>query len=44
MRQERWDGKDRYQDDVQPGRYMIVFGVTDTGGHQVNVEAWVTVV
>jgi hypothetical protein len=42
-RQEMWDGRDRYQQYVTPGRYLIVFGVTDTGGNQVNIEAWVTV-
>ena len=41
-RQETWDGRDRYQRLVPPGRYIVIFGVTDTGGNQVNVEAWVT--
>ena len=41
-REEEWDGRDRYQRYVEPGRYLLVFGVTDTGGNQINVETWVT--
>ena len=38
-----WEAQDRFSNQVIPGRYKIIFAVSDNAGQQSLAESWVTV-